>query len=159
MDYLAYVLPYATVFAVGYRWVNADRKFQLTSLCMSLAFFCLFLALHGFQPSESKYPPDYGYIAYGVLVGSVLLLVLPNRRNKYVEYISRNSFNIYLIHILVLFGYNLVRDKVRLGLLSNFVVEYVIVIVFSIVLNYCLLLVWDKMKRSTIHGNQKLPQK
>ena len=57
-----------------------------------------------FEPNRYKYPPDIIYVFYGLTCSMILLCVVPNKRIRIFEWISKNSFSIYLVHAVFILG-------------------------------------------------------
>lgn len=132
-DYFAYVLPYLMLELIGIRWTRNSKKFQYGIILSSLAVLAvLCIALKGFSPSAFKYPPTHLYVVYGIFVSGVLLTAVPNKRNAVFEYLSKKSFDIYLIHIVVMLAYSVCVKAIHISLLENWAVKFIIITVASI---------------------------
>lgn len=136
-DYVYYVIPYVTLETLGIRWQTGTIQFkERVTVLMVVSLICLTLLLRNFNPSSFKYPPDYYYVIYGTTISFILLLVVPNRRVQFFEYISKNSFNIYLLHIIVLLVYNFTVDMINISFINIWWIKFIIVTISSIFLAY-----------------------
>lgn len=134
-DYIFYIIPYVAMEAIGIRWVQGSHTFKKIFTLFVVVIFTLSTVLLGkFEPSLYKYPPDFYYIVYGTAMTCLLLHVVPNKHIKLIEYISRNSFDVYLIHIIVLLIYNFSIDVLHLPAFDAWWLKFLIVTALSILL-------------------------
>lgn len=135
-DYLSYLLPYSIIVMFGMRCViNSQFLNRLISFSSNLFVILLIFELargNGFQPNSFKFPPLPYYLLYGLSVGSILYKILPNKENVIISWISKNSFKIYLIHIIMLLAINLFIDVMNARFLDNYIIKYVVVLVCSL---------------------------
>lgn len=112
-----YFIPYGVITYLGcnYFRFNKNQKYIIT-----IVSFVLFVALGIYYWNEfgtpqlvriSKYPPRLYYLAFGVAVSLLLLIVSEKRSLKIYDnacicFISKNSLWIYLWHILTLQAYD-----------------------------------------------------
>lgn len=115
-EYILYAVAFACVALAGMR-LNQDVKsdwicFVVYTTAYAISSFAL--SIDSFNPSEYKYPPQISYIAYGVMV-AVIMVKLAGFLQKalsgkcvklhaFIEWFSRNSYTIYLVHILCMWG-------------------------------------------------------
>lgn len=104
---LLYVTGYGIAALVGLRLHDMNRLQRIVCAGVALCVFILFWKLTGGTLiQEYKYPPHSYFVAYGVFVSVVLygLFSLPQLsklgENACVLWISKNSFWIYLWHIV-----------------------------------------------------------
>ena len=134
-DYIAYILPYLGFELIGIRWTHNSERFQrgiLLSSLISLIILCF--VLKGFEPSSFKYPPTHLYIVYGILISAILLMVIPNKRILFFEYLSKKSFDIYLVHIVVMLVYNFCIKVIHFSILQSWIIKFVVITVVSIII-------------------------
>lgn len=102
---LVYTTGYSIVQIVA-RLFTADRQKKV--LWASCVGFALLWAASGFaSPQTAKYPPDAMYLLYGI-AASCFVCILAQKihishypgLNQFIEWLSRNSFSIYLWHII-----------------------------------------------------------
>lgn len=141
-SYVMEVIPYCFVAFLGMICACKKRGLNII-LIVSTSIFAVIQMLNictfeGFCPDNYKYPPTIYYLSYGIMVTVLFIKILPNKRNGIIEWFSKNSFLIYLCHILFLFGFNLVSEISIFGFLQLWWIKYIIIMLCSICL--CLLL-------------------
>lgn len=132
-DYIAYILPYLIFELIGIRWTHNSKKFQngvLLSSAVALVILCIIL--NGFEPSSFKYPPTHLYIIYGIFASGILLTLVPNKRVLIFEYLSKKSFDIYLVHIVVMLVYSICTKVIHIPILQNWIVKFIIIAMVSV---------------------------
>lgn len=151
--YFSEAVMYSTVASWGYRYKKSRNNCWVLMLSVSLVLFAVSLIKYGFIPNDFKYPPQLPYISYGIFV-TLLLLVLceKTKLRDYLKnikisrcfvWLSKESFNIYLIHIIVLSVLNAATDFLKLGILAVWWIKYVILTAASV--SGCIVL--DCMRR------------
>jgi len=137
-DYLFYLLPYSIVFMLGMRCVKFPSFINKIILTSTISYCVLqsweFIRGNGFNPNTYKFPPRALYLLYGITLASILYKMLPAHCScsSLVRWISKRSFSIYLVHIIVLFGVNLIADLINISLLDVFLIEYAIVLISTL---------------------------
>ena len=142
---LGYIIPYSVAYMLGMRFVResiwdmkTNKKARIFGALLisflTITVLIYSLVQRSFDIQAHKNPADFYYIAYGVLITMLFLTLVPNVKIQCCEYISRNSFSIYLVHIIVMLGYNMISDFLELDILKNWIIHYLIVITFSIAL-------------------------
>ena len=105
-------------------------------LISSLAvLFTISIFWLGFDLQSQKYPPNLGYITYGLLVGICLYLLLSKlnlKSNFSINWLSKESFLIYFIHTFAIL--TLTTFKFEL----NWLIAYLIVLASSIIIAICI---------------------
>lgn len=129
------IIGYFSIYMIGIRL----RKFNLMQdivLISSLAvLFAISIFWLGFDLQSQKYPPNLGYITYGLLVGICLYLLLSKlnlKSNFIINWLSKESFLIYFIHTFAIL--TLTTFKFEL----NWFITYLIVLAFSIIVAICM---------------------
>lgn len=133
-EYIVYVAPYGMLGMLGIRLQGSSKDFKIKILLISgILFFCFTILLDEFKPSYFKYPPNYYYILYGIFISIFLLMIIPNKNYKITEYISKNSFILYLSHIFSMLFYNFFLLRIQNKLINNFVFQYCFVLFLSLI--------------------------
>lgn len=135
------ILPYIIIATIGYRLYSDGKnivKFLIASFFQFIIIGVVLILLNkSILPSDYKYPPTIFYIMYG-LSASILLYIIcnkikfENRINKYIEWVSIHSFTLYLVHIVVLFAYNMIEGILRISVIKLVLIKYLIIIILSI---------------------------
>ena len=130
--------------------LNKRNKIVLFVL---LSFLVLLVVVKGdiiaFNPDDYKTPPQLYWIVYGLIVSVVFYMLVPNKRQSFFEFVSVNSLNIYLVHIVLLMFYNKFLGIHEISassfhlFLSFWFVRYVIVLGLSLLMVY----VWPYLKK------------
>ena len=138
--YFLEIIGYSIIALLGYRMKTQNNngekdgeKFLLQVNLVFSVFFIMTIIFYGFKPNEYKYPPQAEYLSFGLVMSSlVFMMIKTNQNNKYKTFtkiitrFSRLSFDIYLVHILVLSLVNMLEG------LANFS--------FFWILKYCIVL-------------------
>ncbi len=138
-----FLLGYGIVYAFGMQYHKNSGKTK--AIVVVLLLVCGFIAyICGVESASSdKYPPGMLYLSWGGICAIVLYELFDrlkvNKIPRFVLFLSRNSFDVYLFHIipLLLLKYlnNTVVDKIN----SNWIVQYAfvlgVVIVIEIIYN------------------------
>lgn len=143
--YIFYMISYSIVAMIGLRCrkkANFVKKIGIFSiLIFSIIQIVIIFNNGGFTPTEYKYPPQIYYLSYGISISCILYILFTNlnlKVNKYIVWISKNSFNIYLAHIIVLLGINMILDVINIYILEVWVIKFVCVSIGSITLSIIL---------------------
>lgn len=142
-DYLLYIIPYCLVAYIGMLWNKTNNLTKL--LIISISFIGVMIHLYfddTFAPNSFKFPADYQYVCYGIF-GSIVAYCIAKcvcndikkvDKYKICEFLSVNSFDIYLCHIIVMLAFNMITKALKIDFLNVFCVHYIIVLSASIVL-------------------------
>lgn len=112
-----YIIPYGVLTFLGYHYHKIKNSYKVMLILTS---FTLFIGCGIYYWNEygsfrlvsiAKYPPRIYYLAYGIAISFILLMICEKwscklYSNTVVRFISKNSLWIYLWHILVLDVYN-----------------------------------------------------
>ena len=140
--YIYEILVYTVISSLSYSIFNIEneeRRNRLMYLLLLVSlFFTVSLSINGFIPNENKYPPRGLYIFYGIFMSILFFKLLEKIEFKFkklyffniILYISQQSFNLYLIHIIVLSFINL--SSKHFCFKFNWFVEYLLVVFISI---------------------------
>ncbi len=134
---------YSVIATIGYRikMVKHEATRQ-TRVLLSVGVInlatCIASSIYWrFLPNTFKYPPRLLFLSYGLAVTSwmyYILFVIERKRGirrvSAIEYLSKNSFTLYLIHIFVLSAVNLFVDKITI--VNPWYIKYLIVLGSSI---------------------------
>jgi peptidoglycan/LPS O-acetylase OafA/YrhL len=109
-------LPWITMayFGLFFALTRRSTRFLVFSFIISLTGFILLRILeqklgHSLQMYNNKYPPNLYFLAYGTTIVPFLLLLTRwgifawKPVEKYLVFLSKNSFPIYFIHSIILF--------------------------------------------------------
>lgn len=138
--YIYEIIVYALVSYLGYiiHLNGWSKKHVYKLLLVNMACFIIIIAIQGFDPSGNKYPPEINYICYGLLCSLCLAGIAPEpsaKRNetigKCIVFLSNNSFNLYLIHVIYLSVVNFCIDKMQI--IVQWHIEFVIILISSII--------------------------
>lgn len=105
-------LAYAAVYIIGIsiRDKHCVVKYLLASAGIFFLLEAIFKQEYFSKPSAFKYPPQLGYVIYGIFVSTLLWIIVEQMRTKtptnWVRWISANSFNMYLAHALIMYCYS-----------------------------------------------------
>lgn len=134
----AYIIPCISLIVLSHAIVNSSNKRLIYMTIVSIViflmvFFRLYYINNRIVATQAyKYPFRFYYLSYAISVSLILLLILRNNKieellyNKVIEFISNNSFWIYLWHILFL----------QFNICDNFIVKYIFVFLSSVVVTF-----------------------
>lgn len=102
-----YLLGYSIVYYLGMVYIDLSVKTKFTILCFSGVMYIFCLIETNLSVIDDKYPPGIIYLSYGIFISCILYEILHkfyiNRKcSKYITWISKHSFDIYLLHIIPL---------------------------------------------------------
>lgn len=123
-DYVYSTFVYCVIVVLAV-WSSANKTEQ-KAICteMAVIFVTIQIVMSfkdvGFAPGAFKFPPRLYYCVYGLLCTYILLLAVPNKRNNAIEWVSKNSFMIYLFHIIMLRCYGLATKMKPFRTLENY---------------------------------------
>lgn len=145
-EYFFSIIPYCLIAIIGIRIVG--RKDFLYKCCFVFATLSVVFMLiyNGFEPQKYKYPPQTLYLTYGTAIATVLYIIIPNKTNKVIQWTSKNSFSIYLWHIIALEAFYIFTDFISIPLVKTFYFQYAFVLGFSITAT----LVWNMIYGSLV---------
>lgn len=134
--FVLYFLGYGIIYYFGYAYSSLKAFDKICTVAVSAVLVIAELA-RGASISSDKYPPGALYLSYGTLCFIVLYEIVKRLNIQRclvpVEYISQNSFTIYLLHIvpLMLIKY---CDKISAFTQTSFLVEYIFIVVCTALL-------------------------
>lgn len=147
-SYLINVLPYCAVSICGILWVRYDvvRKPMIYTVLFLFGLYQAVLVIKGigFNPDSFKYPPSVYYISYGICISLLLLRFIPSKAPAPIIWVSMNSFDIYLSHVLFIFAFNLLEEINGFSWVSIWWVKYSLTVGLALV--FCLFL--NKVKNA-----------
>lgn len=154
-DYLVYIIPYCIASWIGIRWNTSTSKFKMKILVLSLIATSVFCLQYGFVPNKDKFPPDWFYFCYGIVGGISMIRIasyispyITTIDNKgFVRWLSQNSFNLYLCHIIVMLAYNMLANLLNIKIFDSFLFHYIIILLVSILFTY-IIDIYDVKKRN-----------
>lgn len=155
-DYLLYIIPYCLIAYIGMIWKKTTKLTKSLVVGISLTGVMIHICIdRSFAPNSFKFPADYQYVCYGIF-GSVVAYAV----TKYVsgkikivdkynvcEFLSINSFNIYLCHIIMMLAFNMITKSLTIYFLNAFCVHYIVVLSASIVLAIVINNIKSKFKK------------
>lgn len=105
-EYLYYAIQYSLVALIGLRF-SKDKATRFVPLILSIIVFWVYQIYIGeFSISDYKFPPHIYWISYGIIITIILYVIIekyvdsmPSATLKIIEWISTNSFPIYINHI------------------------------------------------------------
>lgn len=167
LDYILYVIPYTIVALIGLRcYKNKIAIKQTLTLYIPIFIICQLIMYHkgvGFSPTTFKYPPNLYYLSYGVSVGLGIYYVIISKEiniknhllNKFIVWSSKNSFTIYLVHIIILMAVNMIFDVIGGYALNNYIVKYIVVTTISLITCYIINFIKFKTSNNFRRWNYK----
>ncbi|PWJ70783.1 fucose 4-O-acetylase-like acetyltransferase [Ruminococcaceae bacterium R-25] len=149
-DFLFSPFVYCVIALTGNWFIKNKEKwlYILIGAVIVFAISQIIVSGYGFIPDDYKYPPQIYYCAYGVSVTLILYKLLPDIEIKAVSWLSKNSFMIYLLHILVLRVCGLAAKISCLKFLEDiWFIEYIVVVAGAVVLTLIVNAVKQKFTR------------
>lgn len=152
-DYLVYIIPYSIVALVGFNCHK--KKYKIIIFMLSAFTTVVYVVNNGFIPNSYKFPPDIFYLTYG-LSASIVAINLANKFCPLLEavdkkgiciFLSKNSFTIYLCHIVVMLAYNMIAKVIATSIFDNFIIHYLTVVLFSL----CITIFITKFQDEQLH--------
>lgn len=145
--YVLQSIPYILIAIIGYRiaiYKSEVKKMLLLFLGGLLLAFSINYSLNlSILPDFYKYPPQHLYLFYGLFVSLSMYFILEKYNsklkvldNKFLRYVSVNSFEIYVYHILAIFIYNALQKILNINFSYEFIVKYLFVLLGAIALVY-----------------------
>ncbi|MES1038120.1 acyltransferase family protein [Peribacillus simplex] len=139
------IVPYILIAAIGYKiYINKE----MTKLMLLVSIIGLFgititniILNQSILPDSYKYPPQLQYLFYGLFISLLLFLIVDKFKSvekffasKFINFVSINSYDIYLYHILTIFIYNALKKLLGFNISNEYIVKYVFVLSIAIVL-------------------------
>lgn len=155
IDYIFSTFVYSIIVILGI-WKHTNKYEQRKLLIEILVIFIviqfvMYLNGTGFAPGLFKFPPRLYYVIYGLLCTFILYVILPNKKSVLIEWISKNSFLIYLFHIIVLRVFGLVMKIPAIKFMDDFwIIKYLVVTCGAIIMA----VLWNKMSVGWIRRKQ-----
>lgn len=147
-SYIMDVIPYCFVAFIGMVYAREKKGINIILILSACIFFIIqilnIFSSVGFCPDNYKYPATVYYLSYGIMITAFFIKFLPNKSNIIIQWYSRNSFLLYLSHILFLFGLNLISEVFAYSFLEIWWIKYLIIMISSTFL--CILLNKIKME-------------
>ena len=139
-DIFGYFIPCYVLIFISHYLFNSNKKSTILvssiSLLIYVSLIIYFNITSGNIPSTQlyKYPFRIYYLSYGVFVSGLLILIFKSNKlcelinNKFITFISKESLNIYLWHILIIY----ILKQIDL----KWYIRYIIILIISILLVY-----------------------
>jgi len=97
---------YSMISLFGYKFITFSLRLKIACVLFLLTSTIIFITVYGFIPDSFKYPPEFFYVSYGLLVTLGLYTIINNQLARFpgiilFSFISKNSIWIYLTHIII----------------------------------------------------------
>lgn len=144
--YFVQVFPYVIVALLGIKIYKkrSDVKlaFYISSLCFLFSSLLNIYIGESVYPDLYKYPPQPQYLFYGLSVSLLIYYILLSLENykisnlKIANFVSRNSYDIYIYHILAIFIYNGINVFLPIDISHGleFLIKYIFVTSLTLVI-------------------------
>ena len=135
--YPIYLFGYGIIYFIGIHYTRLNKRQRVILLLILLLLFGASCYAKGFEISANKYPPRVLYISYGliwtIIVFEFLSMININNYEipKSVEWLSKNSFTIYLAHMVPVVFLKYFDNNITSIIKLNFLIEYVFVITIT----------------------------
>lgn len=122
-----------------YKMNNIWRKYGILFWGIVFIGTCFFYK-NGFyfSPAIDKRPPGIQYLAYGMFITHLLMKLVPNKKFKFLTYISANSMDIYYGHTFVVFMMSCVQSLLKINSNYFWIVQFVVAFLGSLLICNCL---------------------
>ena len=131
-QYVFQIFPYTLVACIGMR-CRDNRSFCWKILIVACVIMVTDVAVRGaFVFEQHKYPPEYNYLVYGLFMAALLYILLPDKTWSPVVWLSKNSFMIYLFHVIFLLATNFLAEIKVFAFVGVWYVQFVIVVAASV---------------------------
>jgi len=131
------------MFALFFVELEKNKKFVIGAIVVSGVLFFLSrayqgLTFHTLYQYNNKYPPNIYHLSYGIFATLILYkisqynLLLPFR--KLFAYLSKFSYSIYFIHILVIYVVTIFM-KIKFNWVSFFFTVLILSLIIQIIIN------------------------
>ncbi len=151
IDYLlAYIIPCYMLIGISTQLFDKKSKKNVIICIISFLVFVVlgiyfYFKTGEFKPTQfMKYPFRLYYLSYGILISSMLIIFMNNKKNyntlsnRIIQFVSNHSLWIYLWHILVIF----ILKKYTL----NWQTTFIIIVLFSFILAYIQSIIIEKLE-------------
>lgn len=127
----------------AYSLVGLDAVFAKTCErwekygCLFWGFLLFITISHGlktgvvFNPAAGKRPPNLQYISFGLVATHLLKIIVPNTRVRILEWISKESLGLYLLHPIFVLGLNTINSIKPGTIFSLFEIKWCVITVCS----------------------------
>ncbi|KKF48524.1 acyltransferase family protein [Streptococcus uberis] len=140
-NYFLIIFSYGLVYYFGMISNNLDIKKKIfINIFFSMIFFSLVILKCNFSIQADKYPPGLYYISYGIIMCILLNIIfdylqkkIDFKSNRFIEFISKNSLDLYFIHIIPV---EVLRQSGLFFQINNYVYRYLIIIIVTLILGY-----------------------
>ncbi len=155
-EYVFGSIAYMGVVALGVLVVQKKKScypiIGITALMFALTQVCA----GEFGPNTYKFPPSIYYLAYSVLISLLLFKLLPNFNSTIVTWISKHSYDMYIIHIPCIVLIMILRSgSINLlpSLFNNWFFRYALIVCWTIMctLIYSKIIEKRRNKNVSIH--------
>ena len=135
-QYVFQIFPYVLIACIGMR-CRDNTAFRWKALAVCAVIAVTDVAVRGaFIFEDFKYPPQYNYLAYGLLVALLLYQLLPQGKEghfgKLALWFSKHSFTVYLFHIIFLFATNFAAEIHVFSFIGIWYIQFIIVVALSV---------------------------
>lgn len=108
-SYLIITCPYLLISLIGILAANNKIDTRIILFIGAIVVLAFTFYYGSFEPNSHKYPPSFYYLAYGLLC-TILLRRVVFPHSRAIEWLSKNSFSIYLIHIPLLLSLSFLSE-------------------------------------------------
>ncbi len=155
--FFVFTIGYSIPLIVGIKWLKFSNKEKVIVCCYFIFMFAVSgIILHFPSIQVFKYPPQFYYIVYGLMVGTLLYELIDRisiRNMKLCEpisWISKHSMTIYLWHVVII---TLGGNYFPLYGSLNYWIRYLIILTLSTLL--CIIQVSIKLRITEYLGRKR----
>lgn len=106
-SWIVYPLIYIAITQLISIFLIMNQRWQIIlSIVLCFTFVAVYIYHGSFNPDDYKSPPQLYWVVYGLAISFLFYISIPNACCSFLGFVSKNSLNIYLIHIIVLMFYN-----------------------------------------------------
>lgn len=147
-SYVIITCPYLLISLIGILVANKRIETRLIIVVCTIVILAFTFYYGSFEPNSYKYPPSFYYLAYGLFC-TLLLRRINFPYSRKIEWLSKNSFNIYLIHIPILLSLSFLSEYY--DIFDVWYIKYIIVCLLSVTIPY----VYGYLKNKLYEYNKK----
>lgn len=149
-EYILGCFAYLIVVAIGIKLIKqpSSWKWIMTISLLGFAVTQIIISIGGgtFEPNVYKFPPTAYYIFYSLFMSLIIYMVVPNKKIQIIEWVSKHSYDIYVLHIPVIIILMIMRSN-SMSFLPAFVGDWRFKYVFLIFGSFSATIIYEQVHK------------
>ena len=114
-------------------WHKSNAAWKKMGWILWLIVFSITCVYHGgFFTAAGKRPANVHYLSWGLLTTELLFLLVPNMKNRPLQWLSKNSLQLYFIHPFYIFAFSVGKNVLGFNGQWVWIAEWIVVLLLAV---------------------------